>query len=256
MLAGLVAGGLAGGLVAGIPEGLDVGCGGDATETAAAEGDFGGEAEVVLDFNCGDLSVTTLAGSHWSVEARHGRDREPEISSDAGSLTVDAEGGGFIPFTQDARQEWEVVLPTDVSLDLSVDANASSSRLRLEDAQLSSLAIDANAGDVRIGLAGAEVEGFELDANAGSMSIDADASTRLSGSVAMNAGSLELCAPDDAAIAISLEDTNVTFSHNLDEAGLSRTGDTWSSGSGTADIALNVSGNAASFTLNPEEGCS
>jgi hypothetical protein len=255
MLAGLVAGGLAGTLVAGLPEGLNVGCGGEPTETASAEGDFADEAEVVLDFNCGDLSVTTLAGSHWSVEARHGRDREPEISSDAGSLTVDAEGGGFIPFSQDARQEWEVILPTETTLDLSVDANASSSRLRLEDAQLSSLAIDANAGDVRIGLAGAEVEGFELDANAGSVSIDGDASTRLSGSVGMNAGSLELCVPGGAAIAITLEDTNVTFSHNLDEAGLSRAGDTWSSGDGNAGIILSVSGNAASFTLNPEEGC-
>jgi hypothetical protein len=255
VLAGLVAGGLAGTLVAGLPEGLDVGCGGEPTETATAEGDFGGEAEVVLDFNCGDLSVTTLAGNHWSVEARHGQGREPEISSDAGSLTVDAEGGGFIPFSQDARQEWEVILPTDTTLDLSIDANAASSRLRLEDAQLSSLAIDANAGDVRIGLAGAEVREFELDANAGSMSVDADASTRLSGSVSMNAGSLELCVPDDAAIAITLEDTNLTFSHNLDEAGLSRSGDTWSSGGGNADIVLNVSGNAASMTLNPEEGC-
>jgi len=87
------------------------------------------------------------------------------------------------------------------------------------------------------------------------MSIDADGSTRLSGSVGMNAGSLELCVPDDAAIAVTLEDTNVTFSHNLDEAGLSRNGDTWSSENGGANVILSVSGNAASFTLNPEEGC-
>lgn len=255
VLAGLVAGGLAGTLVAGLPEGLDVGCGGEPTQTATAAGDFGEEAEVVLDFNCGDLSVTTLAGSHWSVDARYGQDREPEISSDAGSLTVGAEGAAFIPFSQDARQEWDVILPTDTTMDLSVDANASSSRLRLEGARLSNLAVDANAGDVRIGLKGAVVGAFELDANAGSMSIDADASTRLSGSVGMNAGSLELCVPEDAAIALTLEDTNVTFSHNLDESGLTREGDTWSSSDGTADIVLNVSGNAASFTLNPEEGC-
>ena len=255
MLAGLVAGGLVGTLVAGLPEGLDVGCGGEPNETVAAEGDFGDEAEVVLDFNCGDLSVSTRAGNQWSVDARYGQDREPEISSDAGSLTVDAEGAAIIPFSQDARQEWDVTLPTDTTLDLSVDANASSSRLRLDGARLSSLSVDANAGDVRIGLAGADVEAFELDANAGSTSIEADASTRLTGSVGMNAGSLELCVPDDAAIAITIEDTNVTFSHNLDESGLSRDGDAWSSGDGDADIILSVSGNAASFTLNPEEGC-
>lgn len=255
ILAGLVAGALAGTLVAGVPEGLNVGCGGEPRETLTADGDFGEAAEVDLDFNCGDLSVTMRAGSQWSVEARHGSDNEPEVSSDGASLTVRAEGGGVFPFTREARQEWEVVLPTDVTLDLTVDANASSSRLHLEDATLSGLAVDANAGDVRIGLAGASVEAFELDANAGSMKIEADGSTRLSGSVEMNAGSLELCAPEDAAIAVTLEDTNVTFSHNLDDSGLSRSGDTWSSGDANPDIVLRVSGNAASFTLNPEEGC-
>jgi hypothetical protein len=255
VLSGLVAGGLAGTLVASIPEGLNVGCGGEPTETVTADGTFEGDAEVELDLNCGDLLVRTEPGNAWSVDARHGGDDEPEINSGEASLTVSAEGGGFMPFTRDARQEWDVVLPTDATLELSIDANASSSRLQLDDAVLSSLAIDANAGDVRIGLAGAAVEGFELDANAGSMSIDADGSTRLSGSVGMNAGSLELCVPDDAAIAVTLEDTNVTFSHNLDEAGLSRNGDTWSSENGGANVILSVSGNAASFTLNPEEGC-
>ena len=71
----------------------------------------------------------------------------------------------------------------------------------------------------------------------------------------MNAGSLELCAPDDAVVAITLEDTNVTFSHNLDDLGLTRRGDTWSTGEGDADIILSIDGNAASFTLNPEGGC-
>lgn len=80
-------------------------------------------------------------------------------------------------------------------------------------------------------------------------------STRLDGSVEMNAGSLELCAPEDLAIAITIEEENVTFSHNLDEAGLTRQGNTWSSGDGEADLSLDVSGNAASFTLNPAGGC-
>ena len=255
MLAGLVAGGLAGTIVAGVPEGLDIGCGGEPTETATSEGTFEADAEVVLDFNCGDLAVSTASGTDWSVEARHGSDNEPQISADGDSLRVSVEGGGFIPFTEDSRQEWEVVLPTDATLDLTVDANAASSQLDLEDADLSSLVIDANAGDVHLGLAGASVAELGIDANAGSLSIVADASTSLAGSVEMNAGSLDLCAPDDAVVAITLEDTNVTFSHNLDDLGLTRRGDTWSTGEGDADISLAVDGNAASFTLNPEGGC-
>ena len=255
MVAGLVAGGLAGTLVAGVPGGLDFGCGGEPTETASSEGTFEGDAEVVLDFNCGDLAVSTAAGNAWSVQARHGGDSEPQIAADGGSLRVSVEGGGFIPFTEDSRQEWEVVLPTEISLDLTVDANAASSQLELEGADLSRLVIDANAGDVSLGLAGARVADLGIDANAGSLSIVVDASTSLAGTVEMNAGSLDLCAPDGAVVAITIGDANVTFSHNLDDMGLARQGDTWSTGEGEPDISLAIDGNAASFSLHPEGGC-
>lgn len=254
LLAGLVAGGLAGTLVAGVPDGLEIGCGGEPTEVVSADGSFATDGEVALDLSCGELAVTTQPGTDWSVEARHGSDEEPEISSDADSLRVRAEGGGFIGFT-DSRQLWDVVLPTDATLGLAVDSNAASAQLDLDDADLSSLEIDANAGSVTVALPGAEVRALTVDANAGSISIDADASTVLAGSVEMNAGSLELCVPNESAVVITMEDENVTFSHNLDERGFTRQGDTWSSGDGDPDVRLDVSGNAASFTFNPEEGC-
>ena len=71
----------------------------------------------------------------------------------------------------------------------------------------------------------------------------------------MNAGSLELCVPDDANVAITIEDENVTFSHNLDERGFRRQGDVWSVGSGDPDVRLDVGGSAASFSVNPDGGC-
>ena len=58
------------------------------------------------------------------------------------------------------------------------------------------------------------------------------------------------------AVAITLNDDNITFSHNLDDSGLSRSGDTWRSGDGTADVTLDIEGNAASFNYNPDGGCS
>ena len=72
----------------------------------------------------------------------------------------------------------------------------------------------------------------------------------------MNAGSLELCIPDGVAVAITIEEDNVTFSDNLDDSGLTRDGDTWRGGGATPAVSLQVNGNAASFTLNPEGGCS
>ncbi len=254
LAAGLVVGGMAGTLVSGWPDGLSLGCGGETPDSVTAEGGFESRGEVALDLNCGDLAVSTGDETAWSVAARYA-DVEPEITSDAGSLHVRTRGGGF-PGFDDSRQAWDVVLPTDVELDLSIDANAASSDLALDGAGLTRLQIGANAGEVKIGLPGASVDDLSVDANAGSISIETDASTTLTGSVEMNAGSLELCVPEGVAVAITISDDNITFSHNLDESGLTRQGDTWRSGDGTAAVTLDVNGNAASFSLNPDGGCS
>ncbi|MCA1570694.1 MAG: DUF5668 domain-containing protein [Chloroflexi bacterium] len=255
LLAGVVAGGLAGSLVAGLPDGLEVGCGGEPTETVTADGSFATDGAVDLDFSCGELDVSTQPGTDWTVTARHGGDEQPQITSDGESLRVEADGGGFIGFT-DSRQAWDVVLPTDAALILSINSNAALA-VKLDDADLSTLSIDANAGDVNVSLPGAEVRELSIGANAGSISIEGDDATQLDGSVELNAGSLELCVPDGAGVAITIEEDSITFSDNLDDSGLSREGDTWRSGDrGTPAVSLRVDGNAASFTLNPDGGCS
>ena len=236
LVAAIVVGGLGGTFVAGVPDGLSLGCGSDVSERATQDGTFSTDtAAVELDLNCGEMDVDMGEGAAWAVDAAHGAGEPPTIEAGDEHLRVEAEGAGIIGFA-DVRQAWDITLPLEVELDLDVSANAASSRLDL---------------------AGARLSGLSIDANAGSVSIDADADTTVSGAVGLNAGSLELCLPDDADATITLNDDNVTFSHNLDDLGLSRSGDTWRWGSGTGDpaIALEVEGNAASFTLNPEEGC-
>jgi Domain of unknown function (DUF5668)/Putative adhesin len=261
VIAALVVGGMGGTLVAGFPEGFGFGCDGDrADEMIAEEGSFGTDAKLALDINCGQLSVTTAAGSDWSVEARHAGDA-PRIEVDAESVRVESPDGFAFFGGGDAMQAWEVTLPTDATLDVSVDANASSSRLDLAGASLSRLSMDSNAGDVTMAMADASVTQLEVDSNAGSVSIEVGDDTELTGSISVNAGSVELCVrsagqqPGAVGLAINLADTNVTFSHNLDEAGLTQDGDTWRTGDGDPAITLDVSGNAASFTLNPDGGC-
>jgi hypothetical protein len=197
--------------------------------------------------------VTTAPGSDWAIEARHAGE-PPRIEADAEGLSVESpDTFAFFGFGE-ADQAWDVTLPAEATLDLSVDADAAPSRLDLNGASLSRLAIDFNAGDVDIALPGALVDELSIDANAGSVSIDVDEATRATGSVEMNAGSLDLCVPDGVGLAITISDDNPTFSHNLDEAALAREGDTWRGGSGDA-ITLTVEGNAASLTLNPDGGC-
>lgn len=257
VLAAFVVGGLAGSLVGGWPSALGIGCGGEATERMTDAGTFdGGAADVELRLNCGELDVSTAPGSDWSVEARHGRDGGPSLSSSGDSLRLMAEGDGG-PFGGfERRQDWDIELPVDVELDLELGANAASSRLDLTDASLSRLAIDMNAGEVRLEVSGASAPAASIEMNAGSLRITADEATSLAGSVDMNAGSLDLCVPDDASVEIVLDDPNVTFSHNLDDAGFTESGDTWRTGDGAPVVRLEVDGNAASFTVNPDGGCS
>jgi len=149
-----------------------------------------------------------------------------------------------------------VTLPRGVALDLNVDTNAGSGRLDLTGTNLTDFDAEMNAGSLAIDLSGAAAADLDVSANAGSVSITVDASSSVSGSLEVNAGSIELCAAEGAAYSITVETENITFSHNLEESNLTRNGETWSSGSGAATITLTVQGNAASFTLNPEGGCS
>lgn len=255
VVAGLAVGGIAGTLVGGLRDGMNIGCAGEVDNAVSESGAFDGSAGVVLDFNCGELAVSTADGAGWSLDARHAGDEPPEITASGSSLRVVADGDHGLGFG-DRRQEWELTLPAEPEIDLSVNANAASSDLDLDGATLGALAIDANAGEVELRLPGAVVEGFSVDGNAGSISIEADDATELDGSVEMNAGSLELCVPGDVSLAITIDEDNITFDHDLDESDLTREGDTWRSGDGTAAVDLEVSGNAANFSLNPEDGCS
>jgi hypothetical protein len=255
LASGLVAGALVGTLVAGIPEGLNLGCGGEIDDRVTADGTFSGAATVELDFNCGDLSVEAGAGDAWAVNAGFAEGAEPDISSDGDSLRIDANRGGVIGFAN-ALQDWDITLPSDDALALDVSTNAGSSKLGLGGMDLSDLVVDMNAGDIDVDLAGTSASGLSISVNAGSVSITTDESTSVDGSISVNAGSVDLCVADGTAIEITVNDSNITFSHNLDDSGLDRSGDTWRSGEGPADVILEVEGNAASFTYNPTGGCS
>jgi hypothetical protein len=257
LVAALAVGGLAGTLVTGLPDGLAIGCGGDTSERVSEEGTFGADPAIVeLDLNCGEVRVDTAAGDGWAADLAHGEGEPPTVDSADGRLAIEAGGAGIAGFAE-VRQSWDVTLPTDASLRLSLEANAASSQLDLADANLDTLEIDANAGEVVLGLGGATAASMTVEANAGSVTVTADGETTVDGSISLNAGSLDICLADDVVADLRLESDNVTFSHNLDDEGLSRTGDTWRFGDGDAQasVVLAVEGNAASFTLNPDGGC-
>ena len=152
------------------------------------------------------------------------------------------------------RQAWTVELPADRLRDLQLHANAGTTTATLAGAELSTLDVELNAGDVRIDATDARVSRVDISTNAGRVRLGVDSDT--TGSMTANAGSLELCAPDDATLRIRVQE-QLTFGHNLDDRGLTKIGETWTreGDDGAPVIDLSVSGNAASFTLDPEGGC-
>jgi hypothetical protein len=256
ILAALILGIGAGALVS---VGPSVGCTGNVpTDLQTQSGTFGSQAGVTLDFNCGELNVAMADGNGWTAGTAVTGDREVIVAGDGDSLDVSAtneEGWNW----DGGKQRWDIGLGSDVSYDLQVSANAADVELDLADGTFGRLGIDPNAAGLAIDLSGATVGDFDMSMNAGSAKVRTDAETDLTGGFTMNAGSFELCVPEEAALRITVADGNFTFSHNLDDSGLTRSGDAWTSdafdGAATS-IDLRLEGNAASFTLNPDGGCS
>jgi hypothetical protein len=258
LLAAIIAGAAGGAALVGAWGGF--GCIGDdrANRSFTRDGTLNGEpAEVALDLACGDLTVDLGEGSGWRLEALVNEDRDPRVEAGDTSLSIrDADDGPF--GVGRSREAFDVTLPAGVLLDLRVETYAGAARLALAGGRFSALGIDLNAGGLDLDTSGADIDELAIDANAASVAITTDGGTALRGRVDINAGSIELCAPEGVSLAISRPDENPTFSDNLDESALQRSGDTWRSAgasSGAADIELTVDGNAGSFTLNPEDGC-
>jgi hypothetical protein len=250
-------GALVGGVVLGILGGalLTVGpsvgaCSGDPQESHSAGGTLSQGAEVDVDFNCGALEITAAAGTAWELMARGD---EPRAEEEEGRLEVRTRDGA--PFgVGRSRNEWSLTLPSDPTLDLNVSLNAGNGELGLAGLSATELSLDVNAGDATLDLQGASADELDVGVNAGSTTVIVDEASQLAGTLEANAGSLIVCAAERTDLAITIEDA-VAFSHNLDESGLTRSGETWRSGSGTATVTLRIEGNAASFALDPEEGC-
>lgn len=257
ILAALVLG-VAGGAL--VTVGPSVGCTGNVpTDLDAQSGDFSGDrASVNLEFNCGELNVAMDSGNGWTAGTASTGNREVVLRADGESLQISAtneEGFNW----NGGKQRWDVGLGSELAYELRVGANAADANLDLAGGTFDRLEIDPNAASLFIDLSGTTVGDLDMSMNAGSAEIQTDADTALAGRFTMNAGSFELCVPDEAALRITVADANFTFSHNLDNSGLTRSGDSWTSdafdGADTF-IDLRLEGNAASFTLNPDGGCS
>jgi cell wall-active antibiotic response 4TMS protein YvqF len=253
VVAALALGTVAGGaLAAGTPWiGNVSGCGSTGSQgdqRLEQGGSFAAPAAIEFDINCGSIDVGMQPGSDWQVTASY-RGEPPRLESAVDSLSLHSPDG-----FGDRAGTWQVDLPTDQTSDIDITANAATGTIALGGATLATFKADLNAGDLRVDLSEGRVSTIDIAVNAGRVRIRAEGDLR--GQLSANAGSLELCVPPDAALRIRVEE-QLTFGHNLDERGLTRTGDVWtrdgSPSGGLVDLA--IEGNAANLSLDPGGGC-
>lgn len=250
--AALTVGGLGGSVIASGqwigPVGVCIGSS-EEMETMSADGATeGGIEAVTLDLDCGSLSLMAAPGDAWRVDARY-LGPAPDITSTTSSVRV-AEPGDDLRH----RQDWTVVVPDRIGT-IELEANAAASDLALGRAEVGRLTMTVNAGDLTVHAGEAALDRLDIDLNAGRARITLG-DTPTVGTLSVNAGALELCVPAGAGLQLDVEE-QLTFAHDLDTKGLDRAGDRWTrpAEGGGATIELVIEGNAASLTLDPEEGC-
>lgn len=216
----------------------------------------GTSAQVEMELNCVELQVDRQPGSEWNVAARHTPGRPPRIDGASDRLRLHTETGGAL-LGGTARRVWQVTLPDQPALSVSVTLNASSGALSLGRGELAVLNGTFNASDVRVDLDGAAAEGSSLNltfnASSGTLTLPA---ASLSANMDLNASSLNLCAAPE--VGLRIQSRGALGSHNFEEAGLSRSGEAWQTpGYDTATVrsALNLSSNVSSITLDQSGGC-
>ncbi len=254
MLAAAAPGLLLGGLVVAAPQ-MVPGCGGvEPASFETRQGTFEGAASVDLRLACGELSVTTVPGSGWRLEAGDGSGAAAVVDVSADRLSV-ASSSRTRPFGFTRRgDDWRLSLPTAGTLDLAAEIDAGRGRFDLAGAHLGSLRLAVNAGEARVDLDQATVAQLSMSVNAASASVRLPMTGDIGADFSVNAGSLRICAPSDVGLRIHQDGVLSTTSY----PGLVRSGDTWESpGYATAihhaDVTISV--NVGSVDVNPMGGC-
>ncbi len=218
----------------------------------------GGTATVDLNATCASLVVGPVPGGAWGVTVSGTASGLPTLDQAGDRLDVRSSDRTVgIPFDVARRARWNVSLGTDTTYSLDVTLNAGDAVVDLAGLRIDSLAAQGNAvGNTRLLLHDATVSRMDVQVNAGDLRIALPAGSNLTGQVQANAASIRLCA--DPGTGLRLRSTSTLTGDNFASAGLVRSGNTWESpgiGSAAHVVDLAIEGAAASFTLNPSEGC-
>jgi hypothetical protein len=255
MLAAAVPGLLLGGAFAAAPR--FVGICSDGTppvQSTVDDGSFDGPATVAVVSGCGTLTIGTAPGTGWRLASGSTAGRQPRVHPSPNSLAVDLGGGNELGFLDSGRDAWDLSLPTSAIDSLLLTVNASSTTAALPGASLGDLQVTGNASAVSLDLTGATVESLHGRINLGKMAVRLpDGST--SGTFRVDAGQLELCAPADAGLLVTVdgEARDVHANGVLQTASNVWMGPSYDSAVNHLDISVRV--DLGLLEINPIGGC-
>jgi hypothetical protein len=230
----------------------------DAPVLLDGHGTFTGATnDVSVRATCANLAIAPGPGGSWGVTVSGPDQARPALDQAADRLEVRSpdrfEG---IPFGEGRRSSWALTLGTGVTYSLDLNLNAGEATIDLAGVRVDRLNAQGNAAGSKLLLHDATVGRLDAQVNAGSLRIALPAGADLSGQIQANLGSISLCA--DPGIGLRLRNSSTVTGDNFAAAGLVRSGTTWETpgiASATHVVDLALQGTAASFTLNPSEGC-
>ena len=217
-----------------------------------------GTATIELNATCASLSVAPATGASWGVTVNGPAGGRPAIDQAAGRVSVRSPNRNVtIPFDSGHRSRWTVSLGSGVGYTFDLNLNAGEANVDLTGLRVDTLTAQGNAiGNSHLLLHDATVGRLQVQVNAGDLKIGLPAGSNLTGQVQANAAAVGLCA--DPGTGLRFRNTSTLTGDNFASAGLVRSGTTWESpgiGSALHVVDLDLEGAAASFTLNPSEGC-
>jgi len=255
----LVIGTMVGGLVAtgfhGFP--AITGCGGGVAQPFPTQsGTLGAAAELNVEFDCGTLNVSSVAGSGWQLAGNDGQGDPPEVTT-AGDRVAIRSNSNPGSFFSRGKVVWNLAVPQAPSLDLGLTLNAGDGHVDLSGTRVASLNATVNAGSLEATLgSAAAANAVNMTVNAGSATLGT-AATSGTLNLSLNAGSLDVCVPAGSAARVTWHGT--LASHDLDGLGLIRVDDhTWTTpgfAASAAHFELDVNANAGSFSLTLGGNC-
>lgn len=101
---------------------------GDASTAPVRTGSFTGHATVDLSLDCGDLHVLTTAGTAWELRARAGSNDAAAVEASGESLVVRSATRHWYRDVDHAGDDWQVAIPTGVTVDVDAEVNAGRGR--------------------------------------------------------------------------------------------------------------------------------